>query len=307
MAPTTRVRTRRTFLKGAAVGAGAGAAQLAGCSRGSEADGKGVFSRRVNRVVLDPFHPTWQDTPYRTVALGPQQIALPQRIKPSVNEMRVRSVHDGERIGFWMEWADRNVNDLTVRVDDFRDACAVLLAEGEGDEGLRMMGTQAVPATLLHWKADWQRMVVEGDEGLDVAFPNRSVDTYPIVWETPPDEVGIDSYVAAGATEWLPAIHVANPVSGRATRSRAAEKAIAYGFSTTTTAKVQDVVARGENDDAGWRVVITKPMKATDEGEIDLKPGSVATCAFAVWSGSSRDVGSRKCPANNVAVLEIEK
>ncbi len=305
MALTEQGISRRTALKGAALGGGAAA--LAACTDDGSYSGRGVLARRVQQVPLYSGHPAWRRTRFTDIDLGSQQIVLPQRIKPAVTTVRVRSLHDGERIGFCLEWDDKRTNDMTIRVDDFRDACAVLLAPGDADETLRMMGLADKPATLLHWKADWERMVAKGDEGLDVAFPNRSVDTYPIVHDIPPDEVGIDSYVAAGATEWLPAIHVKNPVAGRAERSTSVEKAIAYGFSTTTTARTQDVVGRAEHDDGGWRVVIVKPMRARDEGEIALEPGTVATCAFAVWSGSDRDVGSRKCPATKVAALELER
>ena len=34
-------------------------------------------------------------------------------------------------------------------------------------------------ATLLHWKADWQRDIDQGRSDLDDAYPNRSVDVYP--------------------------------------------------------------------------------------------------------------------------------
>lgn len=54
-------------------------------------------------------------------------------------------------------------------------------------------------------------------------------------------------------------------------------------------------------------MVIVKPLTPTEEGEIDLAPGTVSTCAFAVWSGSDRDAGSRKCPATEVAALELEE
>lgn len=304
MTVTEQGATRRAVLKGAAVGTGAVA--LAACSDDPEYEGRGVRSHRTRRVPLDPGSDTWRFTPYTAVELGAQVMTLPQRTDPSVTSVRVRSLHDGERIGFHLEWEDKRTNDLTVRVDDFRDACAVLLAQGDADETLRLMGTKDTPATLLHWKADWERMVAKGDEGLDLAFPNRSIDTYPIVHDVPPEEVGIESYVAAGATEWLPAIHVDNPVAGRAQRSSSVEKAIAYGFSTTTTAATQDAVGRGERSEDGWRVVIVFPLRARDEGQITLAPGTVATCAFAVWSGNARDVGSRKCPATKVAALELE-
>ena len=304
MGLTANRSSRRTVLKGAVVGAGTAA--LASCGGERRDEGAGVRSSRVKKVSLDPAHSSWSDTPYSVVPLGPQNIALPQRITPSVKTLQVRSVHDGKRIGFRLDWNDHRSDAITVRVDDFRDACAVLLAPGNADQALRMMGSQAVPATLLHWKSDWERMVAKGDEGLDVAFPNRSVDTYPIVWKTPPAEVGIQSYIDADATEWLPAIDVGNPVAGRAERKTSVEKAIAYGFSTTTSAPTQDAVGRAVRTDDGWRVVIVKPLGAVDEGEMALEPGTVSSAAFAVWAGNRRDVGSRKCPSVQVLALDLE-
>ena len=297
--------SRRSLLKGAAL-VGAGSVACAACSKSDRYDGRGVYSRRVERVQLDPGHDSWGDSPYTDIELGPQNMTLPQQLNPAVTRVRVRSAHDGERIAFRLDWEDLDVNDQTIRVDDYRDACAVLLAPGDADEAMRMMGTATVPVTLLHWKADWERMVAKGDEGLDAAFPNRSVDTYPIIWKTPADEVTIDSYVEAGATEWLPAIHVKNPVAGRTTRFTSVEKAIAYSFSTTTSAPTQDARGRGRHSEDGWSVVLVKPLGAADDGEMDLKPGTVSTCAFAVWSGRRRDVGPRKCPATTVAALELE-
>ena len=174
-------------------------------------------------------------SPEKLIELGPQDMVLPQQLAPSVAAVRVRAIHDGARIGFLLEWDDTDVNDLTVRVDDYRDACAVLLAPGTADEALRPMGSATTPATLLHWKADWQRDVDQGRQGLEAVYPNRTIDVYPIVYTTPPDDVDISTYQDAGATEWLPGVHVGNPMSAP-TRTSPVEKAIAYGFSTTTTA-----------------------------------------------------------------------
>ena len=52
--------SRRTILHGAVVGSGTMA--LAACSAG-EYDGRGVLSRRVKEVPLDPVDPIWLDTP----------------------------------------------------------------------------------------------------------------------------------------------------------------------------------------------------------------------------------------------------
>lgn len=304
MTVTDQRISRRNILKGAA--AGAGTIALVGCGPDSY-DGPGVYAARVHKVPTDdPDHSAWRFAPETTIELGPQDMVLPQKLTPFVTALQVRAIHDGERIGFRLDWDDPDVNDLTVRVDDFRDACAVLLLPAGADQALRPMGSATTPATLLHWKADWQRDVDHGRQGLAAVYPNRSIDTYPIVYHVAPADVDISSYVDAGATEWLPGVYVGNPISA-AERTSPVEKAIAYGFSTTTTAATQDARGRGVRTSSGWRVVITKPLVAADDGETAIPSGTSASCAFAVWSGNAHDAGSRKSPAKAVHVLSLAK
>jgi DMSO reductase family type II enzyme heme b subunit len=294
--------TRRTMLKGAVVGASSVA--LVGCAPDSN-DTDGVAVTRVANVPTDdPNHHAWRLAASKSIALGPQDMALPQQLAPSITSVGVRAIHDGQRIGFQLEWDDPDINDLTIRVDDYRDACAVLLAPGSAVEALRTMGSATTPATLLHWKADWQRDIDLGRQGLDAVYPNRSIDTYPVVYDIAPNDVDATSYQNAGATEWLPGLHVGNPISA-AERGTPVEKAIAYGFGTTTTALHQDATGRGTRTGTGWRVILTKPLAAADEGELAIPIAAISTCAFAVWSGSKRDAGSRKCPARTVHALNV--
>jgi hypothetical protein len=296
--------SRRNVLKGAA--AGAGTIALVSCGADTY-DGPGVYAARVSRVPSDdPDHYAWRSAPERTIELGPQDLVTPSKLEPSVPALRVRALHDGERIGFRLEWDDPDVNDLTVRIDDYRDACAVLLVPGAADQALRPMGSATTPATLLHWKADWQRDLDHGRQGLEAVFPNRCIDVYPIVFDVAPDDVDIGSYQAAGATEWLPGVYVGNPISANE-RTSPVEKAIAYGFSTTTTAATQDAYGRGIRTTTGWQVVITKPLAAADDGETATPAGSTSSCAFAVWSGNAHDAGSRKSPAKAVHALILAR
>ena len=286
----------------------AGTAALAGCAPDySDAVAAGdIHAVRVDRVpVDDPDAEGWRRTPPKTVELAPQAIALPFKPRPSVESIEVRAIHDGDRIGFRIDWHDPDVHDLTVRVNDFRDACAVLLAPGSGDETLRTMGTPEAAATLLHWKADWQRDLDDGRSGLDAVYPNRSVDVYPPLIHTAPRDVSIDAYEAAGATEWLPGMHVQNPLSAP-TRTTAVEKIVANGFSTSTTTPTQNASGRGIRHDDGWRVTLTKPLVADDDGEIAIPAGAAATCAFAIWSGADGDGGSRKSPSATVYRLVLD-
>lgn len=305
MTRTTTISRRGLVAGGVAA---TGAAALAGCApdyRDAIAAGD-IHAARVGRVpVDDPDSTRWLSTPRKTVELAPQNIALPTRSRAVVEAIRVTAIHDGVLIGFRIEWDDPEVDDLTVRVDDFRDACAVLLAPGAGDEALRTMGTAQTAATLLQWKADWQRDMEHGRAGLEDVYPNRSVDVYPPLVHDPPDDVSVVSYVEAGATEWLPGNHVGNPLSSE-NRTTAVEKIVANGYGTSTTSATQNAMGRGVRHGDGWRVTITKPLAAIDDGETAISPGGVATCAFAIWSGADGDAGSRKSPSASVYQLVID-
>jgi hypothetical protein len=303
MRPTRTSFSRRDVLAGAA--AGAGAAVLASCGQDHALAGDLNAIRVGDLPADDPDDGTWQRAPELEVALGPQDIALPMNMAPAVTVLRVRAMHDRRRIAFHLSWDDPELDDLSVRVDDFRDACAVLLVPGPPVPEVRPMGTATSPATLLHWKADWQRDVDHGRQGLEAAYPNRSVDVYPPLWHTAPEDVDPATYEESGATVWLPGMHVGNPIS-IAGRSTPVEKLVAFGFGTTTTTATQDVTGRGIRTDGGWRVVLTKLLAPTDDGEVALSAGSPVTCAFAVWSGGAGEVGSRKAPSMAVYRLYLE-
>lgn len=293
---SSRVVSRRTLIAGGVASAGAIAA---GCAPdvydGVQPDE--VYATRVPRLPADdPDSPLWERTPLKNVAMGPQDIALPLKTQPSIAELRVHALHDDTSISFRLEWDDPDASDLTLRVDDYRDACAVLFAPGRGDPAMRMMGNATRAATLLQWKADWQRDVEQGVQTLDAVYPNRCVDTYPPLRDSVPGDVTAASYTAAGATEWLPGMHVGNPFSA-SVRASCVEKAIAYGFSTVTPTAHQDATGRGARTSTGWRVVITKPLAPTGPDEQPLTTGGAATCAFAVWSGTQHDAGGRKTPS----------
>lgn len=298
--------TRRQLLAGGLTGTAA--IVVASCGPdANDAIPKGeIFVARVKKVPhLDPSTRDWENGPKAIIEMGPQDMALPTKKVSSVTQLRVRAVHDGTSIGIRIEWDDAEINDLTVRVDDFRDACAVLFAAGVGDASVRAMGTPASPATLLHWKADWERDVQLGVQGESDVYPNRSVDTYPPLTGDNPTEITPMDYVRAGATDWLPGLAVGNPLSAP-TRPTSVEKLVAIGFGTATSCKTQDAVGVGQRTKKGWRVAIVKPMTASDESEAVLHAGGTATCAFAVWSGSDRDSGGHKSPSVNTFRMQLE-
>jgi DMSO reductase family type II enzyme heme b subunit len=289
--------SRRGLLAGGL--AGAGTLALAACAA-DDPDATASDAVQVARVrrapVDDPASETWRSATPTAIAMDAQAIALPYRETPLVPQISVRAVHDGETIAFRLTWSDTGTEDLTVPVDGFRDACAVLLAPGDGDQAVRMMGATSTPATLLQWKADWQRDLEEGIQSVATTFPNGTVDVYmPLVREVP-SEVTPADYEAGGVSQWLPGLHVGNPLSG-STRTTCVEKLVAWGYGTAATTATQNAMGRGERSDNGWTVVVAKPMASTDDDELDIHPGRAYTCAFALWAGNEADSGGRKTPS----------
>ena len=96
------------------------------------------------------------------------------------------------------------------------------------------------------------------------------------------------------------------PVSaGERSRTSPVEKLVAFGFSTTTHLPTQNAAGGGVRTSTGWKVCLTRPLAAVDERELSVLPGASFTSAFTVWSGSSRDVGSRKAPSRTVHVVTV--
>ncbi len=301
---------RRKFLVGAAVGAAAVAAGagvvLIAQGEGGAPVGTSVLAKRARKVPSDdPASSVWDDAPTTRVQLDGQTTALPMRMTPSHPWVDVQALHDAKTVAFRLAWPDAQRNDLTIESDAFRDACAVLLAPDPMNEALRIMGTAAIPVTLMHWKADWQRDVDHGYQDPSVAYPNASVDYYPPLTAANGGHVTLADYQKANATEWLPGLHVGNPMS-QAKRTTPVEKLSAHGFGTATTLPTQDAVGRGVWKDGGWTVVLAKSRRGTDEVEFPLRTGHDYGMAVAVWSGSERDRGSRKSPSKAYLQLVVE-
>jgi hypothetical protein len=237
--------------------------------------------------VDDPQSPAWLRTDEQRLALQVQNVVLPFKVAPALPAVSVRSLHNGREIAFRLEWQDPHLDDLTIKTDQFRDACAVLLGT---PTAVWTMGSPDDPVTILHWKADWQRDLERGFQDLEVAFPNATFDFYPplvgVARPTPDD-------YPPEARHRLPALAVGNPLS-QPRRSAAVEKLQAMGPGTILTLPTQNARGCGLWREGRWRVVLAKPLAAKDPGELSLEPGGSYAVAFAVWAGSSGDRGARK-------------
>lgn len=308
---------RRKVLIGGAAGAAvvaAGAWALTHDTKRKEVVTE-VVAKRVDKVpVDDPGSSKWSKASAATIALDVQNMAAPMKAKPFVPTVEVKALHDGSNIAFRIEWPDAERNELTVPCDGFRDACAVLLAPKTENAAVRIMGTATEPATLIHWKADWQLDVDKGFQDLEAAFPNTAFDYYPPIKQPGdpverPDVVIPDSYEAVEGkvpgTVWLPGYHVGNPISN-AKKTTPVEKLLAKGFGTAMTQATQDATGKGVWADGGWRVVLAKPLAASDESETSLEPGTAYSMAVAVWAGAEKDAGGHKSPGKDLLTLKVE-
>ncbi len=265
-----------------------------------------IIARRVSKApVSDPESPVWKDTPAYSVSLYDQSIVRPLKTARPNQPITVKAVYDDEWIVFRLSFRSEKPSKRSVKVAEFRDACAVLLARHPAAPEARFMGTADNPATILHWKADWQLDVEEGFQDLENAFPNVTADYYPplkgvVVDGKPPKTVD----VANKAVMYFPALNAGNPLS-EPIKKTPVEKLIGRGPGTLATLPAQDASGWGLWRDGSWHVVLAKRLKATDsaQGEIDVEPGKLYACAFSVWFGSEGDRGSRKNPSMLLTLL----
>lgn len=300
---------RRKFLIGAAGAAtAAGAAALVGCERAEErgVDWKGELTSTFIREPVpatDPDSRLWKKSRPVLVPLTPQMSALPFRPQPAFPSITVRSLHDGDRIAFLLTWEDADADHLTIKTDQFRDACGVLLGPGDAPAVFYMMGTADVPASIMCWRADWQKDLDEGYQDLEVAFPNVAFDYYPPFPKAERPLRISDEYPAEGRP-WLVGWNAGNSLSVPSKPSPV-EKLIGRGPGTLTHLPVQDATGKGVWAEGRWKVVLSRPFDASNEGETALEAGKDYAVVFSVWSGSAGDRGSRKSPSG-MGKLHIE-
>jgi len=307
-----RTISRRKIIAGLAATAGVGVA-VAGGAYGvtelvkstekalSEPNLRSVY---INEAVpaTDPESGLWRKASAQKVALVGQAAIVPLKPQPSVEDVTVRSLHDGKTIAFLLEWEDVEKDEHTIKIDQFRDACGVFLGPFPASVALWTMGTPDSPVTILHWKADWQLDIDAGFQDLEVAFPNVSFDFYPplvgIVSPKIPDDYPEE------VRNRLPGWSVGNPIS-QPVKTSPVEKLRAIGPGTLEHLDTQNATGKGIWKNGKWKVAIGKPLHAADAEETSLDPGKSYSLTFAVWSGLDTDRGSRKS-LTMLGQLEVE-
>lgn len=219
-----------------------------------------------------PSDPAWDQATEASIILFPQNITTPGILQTTVNQLKVKSLHNGRQMAVRLEWNDIS-SDLYVDTDRATDACAIQLAVGDFSKTTPFMGDREHAVEIIHWKALWQRDLEKGAQKVTDLYPNTWFDTYRFGKEI--------------------AIEAGNPVSNQ-NRTTPVEQLMAVGFGTLTTQEQQNAGGWGIWQEGKWLVVLTRPLATGDPHDASLKPGEKTAIAFAVWEGASGNVGARK-------------
>ena len=238
--------------------------------------------------VGDGSSPLWDLAPEAEVPLSGQTVASPFNINASIDTIRTRSIHNGTWVAFRMEWDDSTMNEGGGS-DDYRDSVALQFPV-HGGEPFVCMGFVDSEVNILHWRADFQRVIEDGPLGINDIFPDAKVNIYN----------------QADDPKFITARSLGNPIAA-GEKPSAVEDLIATGFGTLESQEQVNTTGWGNWDGEKWSVVIARPLITSDEQDTQFKTGAETPVALAVWNGEERDVNGKKSVSAwvNVAVENI--
>src|SRR5574341_589676 len=263
-------------------------------------------------LPIDPTASLWDKAPATEFKVMGQNITIPILFNPTVSSVNVRSMNNGTRIGWMLEWSDPSESFMALNTNQFRDAIAVVFPVTDAKTFIAM-GGPGTPVNILHWKADWQKDVDMG-RYLDRqdAYPNMAYDFY--VGNKSQASQGNGRYqgIEGGYNDpqnprvpvedvskmYLPGYAAGNSFSQRdAPRETPIEELVAEGFGTLTSQQHQDSFGKGVYDNGMWKVVMARAMLTEDPTDAQFHAGKNTDMATAVWDGGNREVNGRKAVA----------
>ncbi|MBI2370139.1 MAG: nitrate reductase [Deltaproteobacteria bacterium] len=247
-------------------------------------------------IPADPGWRGWRLAPAIEVQLGPQVMAEPWQLTPSITRLTVKAVHNGTWVAFLLAWKDATRN-AAMQTDTFRDAVALMVPVGRAAS--ITMGAPKERVLILHWKADWQEDVDKGFQDVAQLYPHAWLDWYPFAPGEPPYDVR--GWTNPEARRYLTGWVLGNPRSQPDKRT-SVEEQVAEGYGTLTTNERQSAVGKGVYTNGEWRVVIARPFAAGDPNDPAWGPGKTVPVAFAAWDGGAGEIGGRKSLSDWVAV-----
>jgi len=259
-----------------------------------------IQSRFVaGKVPANPLASAWMKTPATRVPLR----TLWMRAR-TVDHVTVRSLHNGERIAFLIEWNDAVADHEVLRSEDFRDAAAVqfpaasVALHGPGHaEPSYMMGDSHGLVNIWHWKADWEADLQRYRDVQD-RYTRMATDLYVFNRGAPPGSpttAQVRVPTASHDPTYLAGWGAGNLLS-TPTRHSSVEDLNAVGFGTLTSQPPEDqnVEGRGVWKEGKWRVVMVREMRSKSERDTQFHPGQSLPVAFAIWDGAEGDRDGQK-------------
>lgn len=264
-----------------------------------------IVAKRVSgEFPLDPDAAIYHQSTAAELPL----FLLWQRQK-AAETMRVRATHNGKQLALLLEWEDDTADGRFVQSQDFADGAAVQFPVG-GEKPQFAMGDKDHPVNIWHWRFDRQ-IDVSRFTDVEQVYVGMVSDDYLFDRTRYPkstDKPGHGPVASAPSHDptYLTGWGAGNPQSNPNPRSPC-QSLVARGFGTLepVAPAAQAVVGRGIWRDGAWRVLIMRPMTASEK-EAAFSPGQTTFAAFAVWDGSKGDRDGQKA-VTYWQKLELEK
>lgn len=255
-----------------------------------------IISVKVDKVPEKEIdNPVWKKAEAVTIPVSSQNIISPALKEASISSLNVRSINDGEKIGFLIEWTDSTRNAL-VDVKVYSDQLAIQFPLNPGDYPSFMMGNKGGRVHIIHWKAIWQDDIEKGYRDVKTSHPNYWADLYYFK-DKKADTVAFASQLTVkdfnspAGKNYMHGAYAGNPMS-IFDRKTPAEEAIAEGYGTLTTQPQQNAIAWGKWENNQWKVLITRPIRSQDPTDATLSEKGIV--GFAVWDGAHANIGAKK-------------
>ncbi|MBI3989644.1 MAG: c-type cytochrome [candidate division NC10 bacterium] len=251
-------------------------------------------------LPLDPFASAWAKLPFARVHLEPLWIRTQE-----VEEVRVKSLQNGNEIAFLLEWDDAIADQELLKSEDFRDAVAVQFPVGTKEPSYTM-GDQQGLVNIWHWKADWEADL-QRYRDLQDRYPGMWADAYWFQRGVPSGVEAAKAPTSSHDPTYLAGWGAGNPLSNPVRRSSVEDlNAVGFGTLTSQPSEEQDVRGKGVWQGGKWRVVMIRKLRTEDGKDAQFIPGQTTSIAFAVWDGAQGDRDGQKA-VSTWQRLQIEK
>ncbi|MCH7994974.1 MAG: c-type cytochrome, partial [Planctomycetes bacterium] len=96
-----------------------------------------------------------------------------------IEGLKVQALHNNEELAIRLSWLDPTLDERAVRHKEFRDGVAIQFSLSSDPPFYMGDAGDHGGVNIWYWKADREKDIKSGYQGVDAAFPDRAVDMYP--------------------------------------------------------------------------------------------------------------------------------